>query len=163
MPMGPARDVVTNVTRDLFSADPVLDPDSDTLPIDGGAFVTSLGVEPIIGKPYKPTTQGKNERIHQTPFRFLGKHSWSAAWPGSRPRSRPSTSSTTPSGPTRVCPDASPRHRRGPPLPRQSHPPSVGRIDATRSQARRRVIPASSLRHQRTDTDILKHQASPES
>jgi transposase InsO family protein len=32
-----------------------------------------LGVEPITGKPYKPTTQGKNERFHQTLFRFLDK------------------------------------------------------------------------------------------
>ena len=33
----------------------------------------SLGVEPITGKPYKPTTQGKNERFHQTLFRYLDK------------------------------------------------------------------------------------------
>ncbi len=37
------------------------------------AYVTGLGVEAITGKPYKPTTQGKNERIHQTLFRFLDK------------------------------------------------------------------------------------------
>jgi putative transposase len=37
------------------------------------SYVTSLGVEPITGKPYKPTTQGKNERFHQTLFRFLDK------------------------------------------------------------------------------------------
>ena len=37
------------------------------------AYVTSLGVEPITGKPHKPTTQGKNERFHQTLFRFLDK------------------------------------------------------------------------------------------
>jgi len=37
------------------------------------AYVTSLGVEPITGKPYKPTTQGKNERFHQTLFRYLDK------------------------------------------------------------------------------------------
>jgi transposase InsO family protein len=35
--------------------------------------VTRLGVEPITGKPYKPTTQGKNERCHQTLFRWLHK------------------------------------------------------------------------------------------
>lgn len=34
-------------------------------------YLTSLGVEPITGKPGKPTTQGKNERFHQTLFRFL--------------------------------------------------------------------------------------------
>lgn len=33
--------------------------------------VTALGVTPITGKPYKPTTQGKNERLHQTLFRWL--------------------------------------------------------------------------------------------
>lgn len=35
--------------------------------------VASLGVEAITGKPYKPTTQGKNERFHQTLFRYLDK------------------------------------------------------------------------------------------
>jgi putative transposase len=33
----------------------------------------SLGVEAITGKPHKPTTQGKNERFHQTLFRYLDK------------------------------------------------------------------------------------------
>jgi transposase InsO family protein len=37
------------------------------------AYVRRLGVEPITGKPYKPTTQGKNERFHQTLFRYLDK------------------------------------------------------------------------------------------
>ncbi len=32
-----------------------------------------LGVEAITGKPGRPTTQGKNERFHQTLFRFLDK------------------------------------------------------------------------------------------
>jgi putative transposase len=36
-------------------------------------YVTALGVEAITGKPYKPTTQGKNERFHQTLFRYLDK------------------------------------------------------------------------------------------
>jgi transposase InsO family protein len=35
--------------------------------------VASLGVETITGKPYKPTTQGKTERFHQTLFRYLDK------------------------------------------------------------------------------------------
>ncbi len=38
--------------------------------------VSSLGVEAITGKPYTPytqTTQGKNERFHQTLFRYLDK------------------------------------------------------------------------------------------
>jgi transposase InsO family protein len=33
--------------------------------------VSRLGVQAITGKPYKPTTQGKNERFHQTLFRYL--------------------------------------------------------------------------------------------
>lgn len=36
-------------------------------------YVTRLGVQPVTGKPYKPTTQGKNERFHQTLFRYLDK------------------------------------------------------------------------------------------
>ncbi len=36
-------------------------------------YVTSLGVEAITGRPGKPTTQGKNERFHQTLFRWLDK------------------------------------------------------------------------------------------
>ena len=35
--------------------------------------VSRLGVAAITGKPYKPTTQGKNERFHQTLFRYLDK------------------------------------------------------------------------------------------
>lgn len=31
--------------------------------------VSRLGVKAITGKPHKPTTQGKNERFHQTLFR----------------------------------------------------------------------------------------------
>lgn len=34
-------------------------------------LLRSLGVEPITGKPGRPTTQGKNERIHQTLFKYL--------------------------------------------------------------------------------------------
>lgn len=36
-------------------------------------YLTGLGVETITGRPYKPTTQGKNERFHQTMFRWLDK------------------------------------------------------------------------------------------
>lgn len=35
--------------------------------------MSRLGVDAITGKPYKPTTQGKNERFHQTLFRYLDK------------------------------------------------------------------------------------------
>lgn len=38
------------------------------------AHLRSLGITPITGKPYKPTTQGKQERLHQTVQRFLDAH-----------------------------------------------------------------------------------------
>lgn len=41
--------------------------------------VSWLGVEAITGKPYKPTTQGKNERFHQTLFRYLDKQPLAAS------------------------------------------------------------------------------------
>lgn len=36
-------------------------------------YLARLGVQAITGKPHKPTTQGKNERFHQTLFRWLDK------------------------------------------------------------------------------------------
>lgn len=36
-------------------------------------YLRSLGVEPITGLPGRPTTQGKNERFHQTLFTWLDK------------------------------------------------------------------------------------------
>ncbi|WP_424468107.1 integrase core domain-containing protein [Pseudoclavibacter helvolus] len=42
-------------------------------------YATSLGVEAMTGKPYKPSTQGKNERFHQTLFRWLDKQPLAAS------------------------------------------------------------------------------------
>lgn len=42
------------------------------------AHVSALGVQAITGKPYKPTTQGKSERFHQTLFRYLDKQPMAA-------------------------------------------------------------------------------------
>jgi putative transposase len=53
------------------------------------AYVTALGVEPITGKPYKPTTQGKNERFHQTLFRWLDKQPFDLIARGAAGTSRP--------------------------------------------------------------------------
>ena len=36
-------------------------------------YLKTLGVEPITGKPYKPTTQGKNERFHRTLHAYLNR------------------------------------------------------------------------------------------
>ena len=41
--------------------------------------VRSLGVEPITGRPYRPTTQGKNERFHQTLLRYLDQQPLAAS------------------------------------------------------------------------------------
>lgn len=38
------------------------------------AFLASKGTMPITGRPGRPTTQGKNERSHQTLIRFLDAH-----------------------------------------------------------------------------------------
>jgi len=43
------------------------------------AHLTRLGVQAITGKPHKPTTQGKNERFHQTLFRYLDKQPLAAS------------------------------------------------------------------------------------
>lgn len=43
------------------------------------AHVAALGVQAITGKPYKPTTQGKNERLHSTLFRWLDKQPLASA------------------------------------------------------------------------------------
>lgn len=37
------------------------------------AYANGLGIATITGKPYKPTTQGKNERFHSTLFKWLKK------------------------------------------------------------------------------------------
>lgn len=37
------------------------------------SYAFRWGVEMITGKPYKPTTQGKNERFHQTLFKWLNQ------------------------------------------------------------------------------------------
>ncbi len=84
--------------------------------------VAALGVEAITGKPYKPTTQGKTERFHQTLFRYLDKQPMRSRWPNSKPRSMLSTTSTTPSVHTKGCPVVSRRWRRGKRPPRPIHP-----------------------------------------
>jgi len=67
------------------------------------AYLRSLGVEPITGKPYKPTTQGKNERFHQTLFRYLDKQPLADSRSSScKLRSTHSMSSTTWSGSIRA-------------------------------------------------------------
>jgi transposase InsO family protein len=42
-------------------------------------FLTVRGVQPVTGKPYKPTTQGKNERFHQTLHRYLRRQAPAAS------------------------------------------------------------------------------------
>ena len=60
----------TTAARQRGRAEPV--PARASRPARGDTCPGS-GVEAITGKPYKPTTQGKNERFHQTLFRYLDK------------------------------------------------------------------------------------------
>ena len=85
--------------------------------------VRALGVEPITGKPYKPTTHGARTSA-STPPCCAGWTSspWPPPSPSSRHRLTPSTASTTPSVPTRACPGALPPPRHGTP-PRWPRPP----------------------------------------
>ena len=85
-------------------------------------YVTRLGVEAITGKPYKPTTQGKNERFHQTLFRWLDKQPSQRRSRNCRSRSTSSIGSITPSDPTQDCPAGSPRSRPGKRPRRPTHP-----------------------------------------
>lgn len=66
--------------------------------------VTRLGVAGITGKPYKPTTQGKNERSARPCSATWTSSPWPRTWPACRRRSTPSTTSTTPNDLTRDCP-----------------------------------------------------------
>lgn len=87
--------------------------------------VMSLGVVPITGKPYKPTTQGKNERFHQTLFRWLDK----------QPLASSIDPAATPGRPVR--PHL--QHHTAPPgTTRPDHPAtSLGRHPASRTTAPR--------------------------
>jgi len=97
------------------------------------AHGAALGTEAITGKPDKPTTQGKNERFHQT----CSATSTSSRSPtrSRRPRSTRSTTSTTPSVPTKGCPGAARRWPRGrrPPRPIRPAPSRTGPSTSRRS------------------------------
>jgi hypothetical protein len=85
------------------------------------AYLRSLGVEPITGKPYKPTTQGKNESTR--PCSATSTSSPSPLPSSScKPRSTTSTSSTTPSDPTKHFPAGSLREPPGTPLQGPNRP-----------------------------------------
>ncbi|BBY27801.1 hypothetical protein MSEDJ_18970 [Mycolicibacterium sediminis] len=85
------------------------------------SHVGALGVQTITGKPYKPTTQGKNERFHQTLFRYLDKQPLAGSLAELQAQGR------------RVRPPL--QHRTPPPGPARSHHPAdgVGRHPPRRS------------------------------
>ena len=125
------------------------------------AYVTALGVEPITGKPYKPTTQGKNERFHQTLFRYLDKqplagHARAAAGAGRRVR----PASITPNGRTRRCPAGSPRSRPGTRRRKPTRRDRCPRTAATPSQTPPRSRPrtAAPPRHPGRDDPPERHR-----
>lgn len=86
--------------------------------------VSALGVEAITGKPYKPTTQGRNERFHQSLFRYLDEQPLAASLAGlqaqvakaeaPRPKPEPpffvkaATNASRPPPRLRICPPAPP-------------------------------------------------------
>jgi transposase InsO family protein len=78
--------------------------------------VMALGVEPITGKPYKPTTQGKNERFHQTLFRYLDKQPLADTLAEPQAQVDAFDCSTTPNVPTKDSPAGSRPAQRGTPL-----------------------------------------------
>ena len=124
--------------------------------------VASLGVEAITGKPYKPTTQGKNERFHQNLFRYLDKQPLADTLAESyRPKSTRSTTPTTPNAPPRTTrtghtPDGLGGHTEGRGSSSQARPalPCRGRHQApsTRAGARR-----PARRHHRQKVDQRRH------
>ena len=63
-------------------------------PAARSGHVRSLGVEPPAGRPYRPTTQGKNERFHQTLLRHPGRQPLADSI--AEPPGDGSTASTTP-------------------------------------------------------------------
>ena len=83
--------------------------------------VSALGVEAITGKPYKPTTQGKNDASTRPCSATSTSSRWPARWPNSRHRSTRSTSSTTPSALTKDSRAGSPHTLPGRPLRRPTH------------------------------------------
>ena len=85
--------------------------------------VRSLGVEPITGRPYRPTTHGRQRALRPDPAPPPGP-----AAPGRLHRRAPGAGRplrphpATPSAPTRACPGASPRSRPGTPPRWPGHP-----------------------------------------
>ena len=118
------------------------------------AHVAALGTEASTGKPYKPTTQGKNERFHQTLFRYLDKQPprrVARRTPGPSRRVRPHLQHPAPAPRatrTRHTPDrveSGPQGRGAAPETRPAH------LRGTRSQL---TSPAEAARRPPADTRI---------
>jgi transposase InsO family protein len=86
------------------------------------AHVGALGVQAITGKPYKPTTQGKNERFHQTLFRYLDKQPLAETLEDLQTQVDEFDHVYTPSVLTKACPGASRHWPHGKPPPKPIHP-----------------------------------------
>ena len=80
--------------------------------------LTRLGVQAITGKPHKPTTQGKNERFHQTLFRYLDKQPLASTLAELQAQVDAFDVIYNTERPTKGCPDASHPCRRGRPSPK---------------------------------------------
>ena len=136
------------------------------------AHVAALGTEAITGKPYKPTTQGKNERFHQTLFRYLDKQPLAdvaGRAPGAGRQVRPHLQHPAPPPRTARAHHAGgrvggdPQGRSAPPETGQAHlrgarPQRASPTKATCRPTRRH---AHQNRQPGSVTEVLTHQPSP--
>lgn len=142
--------------------------------------VRSLGVEPIAGKPYKPTTQGKNERFHRTLFRYLDAQPMAStieqlqgqvddfdliynterpnqALPG-RMTSQQAWDAAPVAQPPRPAPPAEPVSVGGVPAPAPVQTTALGQPRRGARPPQRRRTPPSGTRTVRVGTDQRDHQ-----
>ena len=101
------------------------------------AYLRSLGVEPITGEPYKPTTQGKNERFHQTLFRYLDKQPLADTLEQLQAQIDDFDLIYNTKGPTKPSPAGAPRSQPGTRHPRPKHPDPPPRTRRCRNPRRR--------------------------
>ncbi|GAA4733834.1 hypothetical protein GCM10023350_16780 [Nocardioides endophyticus] len=96
---------------------------------------TSPSTEAITGKPYKPTTQGKNERFHQTLLRYLDKQPLADTLAQLQAKVDAFDRIHNTSVLTKDCPGASRcwPHRRRPPSPSRPTRSRTGRSTSHRS------------------------------
>ena len=120
-------------------------------------YLASFGVEAITGKPFKPTTQGKNERFHQTLFRYLDKQPIAATLQQLQEQGDQFDIIYNTQRPHQALPGRCTPSRPGWPPRKPNHPDRPTRLPArpprgqhphqTRRPRRQRRVPRHPLRH----------------